>query len=106
MTDLPHFSLPFTVASGQAVVVEQDTTDDVVACVVAILLCPRGYRTELPGFGLDDPTFTEARPDIDAITRAITEWEPRADTVLATEPDDFDALVHYVSIYLGTRSND
>ena len=106
MADLPHFSIPFRVSNGAAVVIEQDTTDDVVACVIAILLCPRGYRAELPGFGLDDPTFTETAPDVDAIARAIAEWEPRADTVLATSQDELDELVHYVSLLIGKRSSD
>lgn len=106
MTDFPHFSIPFRVEGARAVVVEQDSTDDVVACVLAILLCPKGYRAELPEFGLEDPTFTEGAPDIDAIARAISEWEPRADTILATDRDALDELVAHVALYIGTRSSD
>jgi hypothetical protein len=40
MADVPHFALPFRVENGRAVVNDQDTSDDVVTCVVAIMLCP------------------------------------------------------------------
>ena len=106
MTDIPHFSLPLRVERGAAVVVEQDTTDDVLVCVLSILLCPTGYRAELPTFGLDDPTFTEGLPDTDAIARALAEWEPRADALIASTRDPIDELTAYVSMLVSTRSSD
>lgn len=106
MADIPHFALPFRVENGRAVVNEQDTTDDVVTCVVAVLLCPTGYRAELPEFGIDDPTFREGGPDQEAIATAIQRWEPRADTLLETTRDALDELAYYVSVRLGTRSSD
>jgi phage baseplate assembly protein W len=106
MADIPHFDLPFRFANGAAVAVEQDTTDDVVACVYAILVCPVGYRAELPEFGVEDPTFSEGAPDADAIADAIAQWEPRADTLIASSRDAVDELISYVSIHLATRSAD
>jgi phage baseplate assembly protein W len=106
MTDIPHFDLPFRFSNGAAVVVEQDTTDDVVACVYAILVCPLGYRAELPEFGTDDPTFTEGAPDAAAIADTIARWEPRADTLISSSRDTVDELISYVSIHLATRSAD
>lgn len=106
MTDVPHFALPFRVANGRAVVNEQDTTDDVVSCVVAIMLCPLGYRAELPEFGIDDPTFREGGPDQEAIANAIARWEPRADTLMSLTRDTLDELAYRVSVLVGTRSAD
>jgi phage baseplate assembly protein W len=106
MTDVPHFALPFRIENGGAVVNDQDTTDDVVTCVLAILLCPTGYRVELPEFGIDDPAFREGGPDAEAIAAAIQVWEPRADTLTSTQRDALDELAYDVSILLGTRSAD
>lgn len=106
MTDIPHFALPFRVEYGAAVVNDQDTRDDVLACVLAILLCPTDYRAELPDFGIDDPTFREGGPDHDAIALALARWEPRADTLVSVDRDTLDELAYYVSIRLGTRSSD
>jgi len=106
MTDIPHFGLPFRIEYGRAVVNEQDTTDDVLACVLAILLCPTGYRAELPEFGIDDQTFHENGPDEESIALSIARWEPRADTLITGERDRVDELVYYVAVRLGTRSAD
>lgn len=106
MADLPHFALPFRFSRGGAVVVEQDTTDDVLVCVLSILMCPLGYRAELPEFGIQDFTFTEGLIDTDVIARALAEWEPRADTLMTSSVDPIDELVQYVSIALSTRSQD
>lgn len=104
--EVPHFALPFRFSNGAASVVEQDTSDDVLTCVLAILLCPMGYRVELPDFGLEDPTFDERAPDIRKVSRAILQWEPRADALLDTTPDQLDELAHHVAVRLGTRSAD
>jgi phage baseplate assembly protein W len=103
---VPHFNLPFRFGGGAASVVDQDTTDDVLACVLAIMLCPKGYRAELPDFGVEEMTFDEREPDLTKLAQAIIEWEPRADALLTTAPDRFDDLVHYVAVRLGTRSAD
>lgn len=104
--DIPHFALPFRIDRGAAVVNEQDTTDDVLSCVLAILLCPTGYRAELPEFGIEDQTFGEGGPDQESIALSIARWEPRADTLMSTQRDAVDELAYYVSIRLGTRSSD
>jgi phage baseplate assembly protein W len=106
MADVPHFALPFRVENGRAVVNEQDTADDVVSCVVAIMLCPTGYRAELPEFGIDDPTFREGGPDQEAIATAIARWESRADTALQVAGVALDDLAYIVSAFIGTRSAD
>ena len=84
MTDIPHFALPFQFQPGaqntggsQAVVTEQDSVDEIAYCAYAALICPQGFRVELPEFGLPDPTFSWP-VDVDLIRETVTEWEPRA----------------------------
>jgi phage baseplate assembly protein W len=102
MADIPHFALPFRFSGvgAHAVVVDQDTIEDITNCVQAVLLTRRGERLELPDFGIDDPTF-QALPIrqqdlIDAILRA----EPRAYVIMSQAPDRFDALVTHVATYV------
>jgi len=104
--DIPHFALPFRFENGAAVVLEQDTTDEIVACDLAILLCPLGFRVELPEFGIPDPTFTEGQVAGDVIDAALSEWEPRSEQVLSTWPDALDVLTAHVNIRVGLPSED
>jgi phage baseplate assembly protein W len=106
MTDLPHFALPFRFDRGSAVVVEQDSTDDVVACCTAVLLCPVGFRAELPEFGIEDPTFSQGQVDADTLVSAVRRWEPRAEITFAQEPDAADELVLNVTAAIGVPSID
>lgn len=106
MTDVPHFALPFRFAGGQAVVFEQDTTDEIMSCALAVLLCPRGFRAELPEFGIEDPTFSEGFVDPEAIANALAEWEPRAHSIVTTRVDAMDALVDHVLASLSVPSGD
>jgi hypothetical protein len=106
MTDLPHFALPFRFDAGAAAVVEQDTTDEIMTCALAVLLCPVGARMELPAFGIPDPTFSEANVDAGVIAAALTTWEPRAQQVVESNPDALDDLVAHVTVRLNTPSDD
>jgi hypothetical protein len=80
MTDIPHFSVPLRFVNGAAVVLEQDTTDEIMTCGLAILLCPLGSRVELPTFGIPDPSFTQGLPSTDVIEAG----PGRVGTALAT----------------------
>jgi hypothetical protein len=83
VTDIPHFSLPFRFAGPQAAVNEQDSIEEIADCVVAILLCPLGYRIELPDFGLPDPVFSSPSVDAGQMQQVIETWEPRAATTMS-----------------------
>jgi phage baseplate assembly protein W len=96
MTNIPHFVLPLRFERGAAVTVEQDTSDDIASCVVAVLLCPLGMRTELPEFGVLDPAFSMGEVDTDQLATAVRRWEPRADVMFEQEPDLLDVLVQHV----------
>ena len=103
MADVPHFALPFSWSpSGHAYENEQDTPDDVAACVEAFLLCPYGWRAELVEYGLPDQTML-VDLDTDAIGSAIERWEPRADFQLAEDPD-LDLLLRRVRITVGVST--
>jgi phage baseplate assembly protein W len=106
MTNVPHFVLPLRFERGAAVTVEQDTSDDIASCVVAVLLCPLGMRAELPEFGALDPTFSMGEVDTDQLATAVRRWEPRADVVFEQEPDLLDALVQHVHSNVAAPSAD
>lgn len=103
MTDVPHFSLPFRFLP-RAAVVEQDSLDEIADCVLALMLYPRGYRVDLPEFGIDDPAFSSPHVDLEALRVAIETWEPRALADLSLEADTLDTLVEHVPILLRLRS--
>jgi phage baseplate assembly protein W len=79
----PHFSLPFRFGgvNGAAFVNEQDTSDDIIDCIRAILFWPVGQRDDMPDFGTLDLAFTLASDESLTlkIRAAIQEWEPRAE---------------------------
>lgn len=104
MTDVPHFSLPFRFATPQAAVNEQDSIEEVADACLAILLCPVGFRVELPVFGLEDPTFSMPGPDLDTIRTALDQWEPRAAASLSEYPDLFDTLIGHVEVDVQVRT--
>lgn len=83
----PHFALPFRVVGGRAAVNEQDSIDDVAACVRAVLLTHPGERDALPEFGTPDLTFAQLPVDADAIADAVEAWEPRARVLAEDDPD-------------------
>lgn len=86
-----HFALPFRVAGGRAVVLEQDTVPEITQCARVVLMTPLGARTEVPDFGLADQVFTR-RGAAGACAAALATWEPRAAAVaseLGVSPEDF-----------------
>jgi len=77
--DLPHFDAVFTFDSkGHALVVQQGTVEEVSACINNIASCPKGFRTDLPDFGIDDPTFKPLPVNTSVLGAALTKYEPRA----------------------------
>ena len=80
--EIPHFAYPFAFQNVngqvQAAVVEQDSIEEILACVNAIVACPIGTRDELPGFGVPDVLFAQAPLNPSTVVQAIVRWEPRA----------------------------
>jgi hypothetical protein len=104
VAEVPHFAFPFRFGRPPAVVTEQDSIEEIAGCVLAILLCPLGFRSELPAFGIADPTF-RTPVDLDPIRNAVDVWEPRAGIVLdAMGADDYDELVTRLLMQVSVRS--
>ena len=111
MTDVPHFSLPLRFvtsqsATPQCAVNEQDSIDEIADCALATMLCPLGFRVELPSFGLPDMTFAMPRVDTDEVRTVIERWEPRAALRLTQEPDALDELIDRVQMIVQVRTQE
>jgi hypothetical protein len=88
---VPHMAFPFRFdANGHAVVLEQDTEEEVGNCVELILGCEVGSLIDQPDFGITDPTFS-VTPNLQHLEHQITSWEPRATVDLSNnlDPNDF-----------------
>jgi len=105
MTDVPHFSYPFRFGP-QAAVSEQDSLDEIADCVLVTVLCPLGFRVELPEFGLEDMTFSMPSPDLEELRSQVEFWEPRATAVFDTQLDSLDALLAHVEARISIRTEE
>jgi phage baseplate assembly protein W len=104
MTALPHFSYPFRFGGPNAAVSEQDSLEEIADCCATVLLCPLGYRDELPEFGLPPQTFATPAPDRDDIRGALDMWEPRAATLLTIDPTTADELLARLELLVWVRT--
>lgn len=98
-TTIPHLKLPMKLFGGKFTTVEQDTTDEIMQCVRAVIGTVRGQRTNLPDFGLDiDIVFLLKDMDITRIEAAIEEWEPRAKATVEINPQTVDNLLQAIRV--------
>lgn len=79
---------------------QQDTIEDISACVELSIRTPRGFRPEAPEFGVTDQTFASPRVDIGQLTSEIVKDEPRAELVSEIVPDP-DVLIQRVLLKVG-----
>lgn len=97
MAGIPHFALPFRfqthLGQARAVVNEQDSYEEIADCVQAVLSYERGTRVELPEFGIRDQTFRQGGVDKEEIERVISQWEPRADAVIESDPVELENYI-------------
>lgn len=97
MADIPHLSFPYEFGVHN----EQDTIDDITACVAAVLSCPQGFRNEEPTFGITDQAFRQGGASLPELRSAVSRWEPRAQT----QADQIiDAATAYVDIEVKERA--
>lgn len=99
----PHFAVPFRIREGSALCVEQDSPEDVIQCVSAIVRTQKGFRLEIPGFGIDNPVMQENGPSIPELEAALRTWEPRADFTLEKKELE-DVLSQLLKIKVGVRA--
>src|SRR5436189_2186184 len=88
-----HFNFPFQFDSktGHAQEVEQDTVDDVAVCIELAFLVEPGYRLETPTFGVPSQVFEFEPLNLEAMVRAASLWENRADIVMSQVVDAADS---------------
>lgn len=103
MAEVPHFAIPFRFEFGpdgvrHAAVNEQDSVEDITACVESIIRTPIGYRQELPDFGIRDQTFTQGMINTDDILIAIAQWEPRAEILIEEDPSKLDQFIAIANV--------
>lgn len=106
LPETPHFAWPFTFNAAGAQVNEQDSLDDVFDCTQAIVACPVGARSDLPGFGIPNPLFAQAPLDTSGIARSLTYWEPRASVAAREFPDLVNEATRRVQINVSTAQAD
>jgi hypothetical protein len=100
---VPHLAIPFNWDGSSAAVIEQDTIEDISACVEASCLTIIGQREELPDFGIPDPTFGIQPIDVQRIIDAVLKYEPRAALYMSQSPDEFDQLIARVLLAVSAK---
>jgi phage baseplate assembly protein W len=95
---VPKLAFPFRLsASGKrALCVEQDSVEEIVACVEVLLRTELGSRVEAPTYGISDQAFRQGGASLNEIRNAIAMWESRADVTL--EAGDIENLVQAVRV--------
>ena len=79
MAGVPHLAVPLRLTGAQIATVEQDSDEEIMQAVAAIVRTPLGHRTDLPEFGAIPQTHRSGGADLDEIERAVGEWEDRVD---------------------------
>jgi hypothetical protein len=86
MDDVPHLALPLRIVGDRYVSVQQDTLDELVACVGAITLFPLGYRVERPDFGVEPVELSNRPLNVLDVEQAVEAYEPRAVVKVTESP--------------------
>lgn len=95
----PQFAIPFRFDGATAVVVEQDTDEEIRSCVETVMRYRQGQREELPGFGVVDQTFLQGPTvDLAPYIAAAEKWEPRATALATAENITIEQLVSEVTV--------
>lgn len=97
---IPHLRVPIVFVNGQAEVVEQDTTEEVLECCKNILRYPIGFRDDLPEFGSPDLLFGEiaAGAATEPVRAALETWEPRALVEIEQDPSLLHELTQVLNV--------
>jgi hypothetical protein len=97
---VPKLRIPLRLENGRLGICEQDSQENVAACVYAILAFERGSRIEDIDFGVEDPTFDTMPIDVDEWLEQISRYEPRANVQTSQEVGDLIGAV-LVNVGLG-----
>jgi phage baseplate assembly protein W len=85
---IPKLRVPLRLENGRLGVCEQDSQENVAACVYAVLATERGSRLEDPDFGVESTVFDEFPFDVDEWLEQIAAYESRASVKTAQEIED------------------
>lgn len=96
---IPKLRIPLQMQNGRLALVEQDSADNVAACVFAILAYERGSRIEDPNFGVESLVFDQWPLDLSEWLEQIARYEPRAS--IETEQEISEALGR-IGVKVGT----
>jgi len=96
---IPKLRVPLRLENGRLALVEQDSPDNVAACVYAVLSYERGSRLEDPEFGVEDASFAQFPFDLDEWLEQIAAYEPRAS--IRTE-GEIEEVLGRVNVKVGT----
>jgi len=100
----PHFQLPFRIGgmNGGAFVNEQDSIDDIVDCIKAVIAFPIGSRQDSPTFGVPDLLFRQVNTQLASqVQIAILRCEPRGSLEVDGEPILSDEFIQKLIIKVG-----
>lgn len=85
---IPKLRVPLRMENGRLGLCEQDSQENVAACVYAVLSYERGSRIEDVEFGIEDPTFDQMPVDVQERLSQIRTYEPRAEVQTQQEIGD------------------
>jgi hypothetical protein len=76
-----HLSIPFRLTpTGHLAEDQQDSPQEIDACLFAIANTRPGDRDDLPEFGTPGQAYRRGGADLGQIERSLALWEPRAST--------------------------
>lgn len=106
--ELPHFTLPFQFTEAGAVTVaEQESVAEIASCCEAIIRTVQGQRTTMPEFGRPEFEFSgDPRFVRTALASALTEFEPRVESLVSAEYDDTDTELQIVKALIAPRAGE
>lgn len=73
MDDLPHIAWPYQLGAT----VDQDSDAERLAAAAVIVCTPRGYRDDLPDFGVTQPVFEQTPLDLERLAGELAASDPR-----------------------------
>lgn len=102
MSVVPKLRIPFQWGPGPAAVTcEQDSKEEISACVEAIVRTPMGSVEHAPAFGVADQTFSQSGALDGEVLRAISTYEPRASVEISENIDSLDDLIDQIDVSVG-----
>jgi phage baseplate assembly protein W len=83
---------------------EQDSSEDIIDCVKAIVAYPTGSRQNMRDFGIPDLLFKQTSGQIpDLIKNAVSTWEERASFNVTGGPAIDDELLWEILLKVISR---